>query len=247
MVYSKNNNGFTLVELSIVLVIIALVVAGILSGQTMIKNAKLISVYNDITKFTTAFSSFRDSYKALPGDLGDIPGASFNNIGTIRNNGIINWDDVLTSGTNETTESILAWHHLFIAGLNDFNPIFSPSVELSVINENTRNIPASKIQGAGYLILTHDALKIHSIQLGPPSWSGGGAPNGQGPGISGEDSFFLDNKYDDGLPTSGSITGFDGGPITGGRPPTDCVNAGAYQVGPNNKERVCILRFLLPR
>ena len=76
----KNNYGFTLVELSIVLIVIALVIAGVLTGQTLIKNAKLISVYDDITKFTNAFNTFRDSYKAIPGDLKFLPGASFNDV-----------------------------------------------------------------------------------------------------------------------------------------------------------------------
>jgi prepilin-type N-terminal cleavage/methylation domain-containing protein len=246
----KNNYGFTLVELSIVLIVIALVIAGVLTGQTLIKNAKLISVYDDITKFTNAFSSFKDSYKALPGDL-DAATAfpNFQGAGSNRNDGIIQWTPAFSAGGNQASESILAWHHLFIAGLNDFNPIFSASsVALSVIDETTRNIPASKIQGLGYLIFCDDtngtstALKIHAIQLAPPTWAGGGAPNGQGPGLSGEDSFFLDTKYDDGVPNNGSIRALDNPAVN------DCVSTtSAYQVGANNKDMVCFLRFVLPR
>ena len=239
MTYSKNNSGFTLVELSIVLIIIALVIAGVLSSQTMIKNAKLISVYDDINKFTTAFSSFRDSYKAIPGDLDAAAFPNFQGAGSNRNDGIIQWTPAFSSGANQATESILAWHHLFIAGLNDFNPIFSASANISVTDETTRNVPASRIQGGGYVIVndgTHGAsiaLKINAIQFGVASGLG------QGPVISGEDAFFLDTKYDDGVPINGSIRALDGGFTT------DCVNTGAYQVGPNNKEGVCLVRFLL--
>lgn len=229
----NKNSGFTLVELAIVLIIIGLIITGILSAQTLIQNSKLLSVYDDVTRFTEAYSSFRDSYKALPGDLGNIPGASFNNTGASRNNGIIEWN----SAVSTSTESILAWHHLFIAGLIDFNPNLA-SANIIVIDEATRNIPASKIHSTGYLIVndaangTSTALKIHAIQLGTAN----GAD--QAAALSGEDALFLDNKYDDGLPNSGSIRGFGTG--------TQCVNAAAYQVGNNNTPNGCLARFVLP-
>ena len=39
--FKKNQNGFTLVEIAIVLVIIGLLVGGVLKGQAMIQNAKV--------------------------------------------------------------------------------------------------------------------------------------------------------------------------------------------------------------
>jgi prepilin-type N-terminal cleavage/methylation domain-containing protein len=239
--FKKNSSGFTLVELAIVITIIAIVIAGILSAQTMIKNARLISVYDDVNRFTTAFSSFRDSYKALPGDLDSSAFPNFQGAGSNRNDGIIQPTPAFTSGGNQATESILAWHHLFLAGLIDFNPIFSASADISITNEATRNVPISKIQGGGYVMLNDGVsgastvLKINAIQFGVAAGAG------QGPILSGEDALFLDAKYDDGVPNNGSIRGLDGGATT------DCVNAGAYQVGPNNKDGVCLLRFLLPQ
>jgi len=244
MVYSKNNNGFTLVELAIVITIIALVVAGILSGQTMIKNAKLISVYDDITRFTTAFNSFRDSYRAIPGDLGNLPGASFNNIGTNRNNGAIDWNtadisNVLNDGTNRTVESTLVWQHLFIAGLNDFNPKFTATYTREVGKDN----PPSKINGAGYLVWS-GATNIFSnnnfnIQLESTGWT---------PVLSAQDAFFLDSKYDDGKPLTGSIwfiTSWASNPAY-----ADCLVAGNqdYKVdSATGDKKSCALNFALPK
>ena len=42
----SNRNGFTLIELSIVIVIIGLIVAGVVGGQALVKQAKLPSLKN---------------------------------------------------------------------------------------------------------------------------------------------------------------------------------------------------------
>src|SRR5450759_70145 len=60
--------GFTLVEIAIVLVIIGLLLGGILKGQEMITQAKIKNVVNDFNGITAAVNSYRDRYRALPGD-----------------------------------------------------------------------------------------------------------------------------------------------------------------------------------
>lgn len=49
----KNIAGFTLIEISVVLVIIGLVVGGIILGQTLIRSSELRSIVTDIEKFET--------------------------------------------------------------------------------------------------------------------------------------------------------------------------------------------------
>ena len=61
--------GFTLVELSIVLVIIGLLIGGILAAQSMIKTAKITGIIKDLGQYDAAFSLFRSKYNGtLPGD-----------------------------------------------------------------------------------------------------------------------------------------------------------------------------------
>src|SRR5262249_34097963 len=64
----KRREGFTLIELSIVLVIIGLIVGGILVGRDMIRQAGLRSVLTDIEQFKTAITAFEVKYDCLPGD-----------------------------------------------------------------------------------------------------------------------------------------------------------------------------------
>ena len=60
--------GFTLVELSIVLVIIALLFVGILQGQSLIGQARSNDVVAIIDDLRNATTQFKQRYKYLPGD-----------------------------------------------------------------------------------------------------------------------------------------------------------------------------------
>jgi prepilin-type N-terminal cleavage/methylation domain-containing protein len=64
----KLQQGFTLVEIAIVLVIIGLLLGGILKGQEMITQAKTKNVIADFSGIATAFHGYQDRYRALPGD-----------------------------------------------------------------------------------------------------------------------------------------------------------------------------------
>lgn len=60
--------GFTLIELSIVLVIIGLLVGSVLVGQELIEAAEFRKIVRDIERYETAVYAFRDKYNCLPGD-----------------------------------------------------------------------------------------------------------------------------------------------------------------------------------
>ena len=64
-----SEQGFTLVELAIVMVIIGLLIGGILKGQELIANAQVKATVAQIKAIDTAVMTFRDKYGALPGDL----------------------------------------------------------------------------------------------------------------------------------------------------------------------------------
>jgi prepilin-type N-terminal cleavage/methylation domain-containing protein len=66
---SDSRQAFTLVELSIVLVILGLLVGGVLSGQSLIRAAELRSITSDLSKYMAATHAFRDKYFSLPGDM----------------------------------------------------------------------------------------------------------------------------------------------------------------------------------
>src|SRR5213593_1235260 len=65
---TKRRQGFTLVEIAIVLVIIGLLLGGILKGQEMITQAKIKNVIADFSGISAAYHGYVDRYKKIPGD-----------------------------------------------------------------------------------------------------------------------------------------------------------------------------------
>lgn len=64
----KKQQGFTLIEIAIVLVIIGLLLGGVLKGQELINTARVRALNNTVDGITAAWFSFQDRYRAFPGD-----------------------------------------------------------------------------------------------------------------------------------------------------------------------------------
>lgn len=65
----KNKLGFTLIELSIVLVIIGLIVGGVLVGRDLIKSSEIRAQISQIEEVKTAINTFKAKYGYMPGDM----------------------------------------------------------------------------------------------------------------------------------------------------------------------------------
>lgn len=66
---AASRSGFSLVELSIVLVILGLLTGGVLGGRALIRAAELRAITQEKEAFVTAVNTFRAKYNALPGDM----------------------------------------------------------------------------------------------------------------------------------------------------------------------------------
>lgn len=64
----NGQQGFTLIEIAIVLVIIGLLLGGVLKGQELINTARVRALNNSVDGITAAWFSFQDRYRAFPGD-----------------------------------------------------------------------------------------------------------------------------------------------------------------------------------
>lgn len=61
--------AFSLIELSIVLIIIGLLVAGITGGASLIESAKVNAFYNSLSQYKQALYTFYTLHDRLPGDF----------------------------------------------------------------------------------------------------------------------------------------------------------------------------------
>lgn len=71
MDFKKAECGFTLVELSIVIVIVGFLAAAALQIFTVLENSKITATISQIRIIASGAQTFSDAYDALPGDISD--------------------------------------------------------------------------------------------------------------------------------------------------------------------------------
>jgi prepilin-type N-terminal cleavage/methylation domain-containing protein len=236
-----NATGFSLVELSIVLVILGLLVGGILAGQSLIRAAELRSVTVDYNRFVAATQTFRDKYFALPGDMPNAtafwgsanatPATCRTTVSTTTATCDGNGDGAITTVDSWTTvhEIHSYWKHLANAGLIEGN---YTGTQGSSGATNTWyviagvNAPKSKLSNSGWSVFywpnyPGDAF---SYAIDYQNLLIVGAPNGNTltnvPNLKPEEAWNIDSKIDDGKPAMGKVIGNSPGACSDNASPT---------------------------
>jgi prepilin-type N-terminal cleavage/methylation domain-containing protein len=114
----RKQQGFTLIEIAIVLVIIGLLLGGVLKGQELITSARVRNVISGQDGVKAAYFGFLDRYRALPGDYSQ---ATSNIPSCVA----ATCPDGNGNGQIVGAESIASWSHLsksgFITGSYNYN------------------------------------------------------------------------------------------------------------------------------
>jgi prepilin-type N-terminal cleavage/methylation domain-containing protein len=118
----RNQSGFTLIEIAIVLVIIGLLLGGVLKGQELINSAKVKNLATDFRNIPVFIYGYQDKFKALPGDdalaTTHLTGATACTPAAAglcaTGNGIL---DGSWNAAAITNESYVFWQHVRLAGL----------------------------------------------------------------------------------------------------------------------------------
>src|SRR3989338_2651343 len=116
----RNQSGFTLIEIAIVLVIIGLLLGGVLKGQELINSAKVKNLAGDFKNIPVFIYGYQDKFKALPGDDAAVVAHVNGTLATAPASPAARVNGVIEGQWNSTTagdESVLFWQHVRLAGL----------------------------------------------------------------------------------------------------------------------------------
>jgi len=232
-----NGNGFTLVELSLVMVIIGLIVGAILVGQDLIAAARVRAQVSQIEQLKTTINNFKLKYNYLPGDMpgkdsvtGNTDQSSTawqygfntrswwtvgcgNGGGCGDGDGYINGNNGWQSGS-QADEGHLFWLDLTQSGMFSGNfTLYANTTTTNVANF----LPKANLDDGLYIL-------VYSGGVVGPSYNDGKnyinvskvtsfASNNQGytrskNGVKVVYAYNIDTKMDDGLPQSGKVLAF---------------------------------------
>lgn len=186
--------GWTLLEITLVVLIVGLILAGALKGQEMITSAKVKRVAGQLDEIRATYFGFQDRYKALPGDYAEAdqtldcgsPCLRGNGDGRIRSN------ETVVSG-NQQHEDLLVWTHLSASGFlkGDYRMLDGQS--LATDSNSPKNAYATYMQIAFDSIygVNSSGTPRHNLKSGAQ--------------IPIEVVAELDRKTDDGKPYKGAV------------------------------------------
>ena len=237
---SPSNTGFTLLELSIVLVIIGLIIGGILVGQDLIRAAEVRATVGQIEKYNSAVNTFRTKFDGIPGDLNQKASAYFNlftlssssTVGQGDGNGLI--EGGATGSTDPQGETLVFWRHLSDANLIDGSKgtignsviVNGTGLVTGAVTIPTDSLPAAKLTGQS-LFVVYSASGLNFYQLMPVTGiTTAPAYTFSTSGVTPIQAFNMDTKLDDGQPNTGTIIARDTGSTNGvnGLPSTNSVS-----------------------
>lgn len=121
----KQQQGFTLIEIAIVLVIIGLLVGGVLQGQELIENSRVKQAVKDMNGTAAAVFAYQDRYGRIPGDDGPIAtltarGATWASVTAGDADGVL--EVAANRSFTGQQESGAFWQQLKAAGFISGNP-----------------------------------------------------------------------------------------------------------------------------
>ena len=257
--------GFTLLELSIVLVIIGLIIGGITVGADMIRSAELNTIVTDLNKYQTTVNTFKLKYNALPGDMKNATAYWGNadtgatggecadplddaGTGTQTCNGDGNGKIVGTAANY--TESFRFWQHLTNAEL-----VSGSFTGVSATNNDPdgqtagENSPEGRISGSGWSAWDSGTL-ASSTGYYSETYNGvlffGGSGNGAALNyqklLPPEEAYIIDTKLDDGVPGKGGVMALYWDDCTDAANNTDYTSE--YLLSDNTQQCALIFRNL---
>jgi prepilin-type N-terminal cleavage/methylation domain-containing protein len=188
--------GFTLVELSIVLLIIGLIIGGITAGTSLIKQAKVRSIISEQSNYVSSINVFRVQFNFLPGDFNNASSMWGTACDPTPTNCNGNGDGLI----QYSNESFRIWQHMALAGIINFNYV-------AAVPE-----PIAKY-GNSYWRVEDNGSQVYTVPPGTRNsleFMGGTSLGSTFDIISTVDAYAIDLKVDDGMASNGKIIATSG-------------------------------------
>lgn len=229
LIKSATESGFTLIEISIVLIIIGLIVGSISIGMDLINAAAVRAQISQVEKYQTAVRTFQYKYGNFPGDIPDPLASNFGFQARGQFAGEGDGNDIIESDCNNTAnnsdgfqagcgELAVFWQDLSVANLIDTyvpsggngyphaNGQSNGTVNLTSSPHAVKDwLPTAKI-GQGNFIYIHSLNSTNYFTLSTVTDIGWNIELTANPGLTVQQAYNIDRKIDDGLPQSGAVT-----------------------------------------
>lgn len=242
--------GYSIIEISIALIVLALIFAGIATASSFIEQSLLRSVISDVNRFHASIDGFKDAYSYYPGDYpnayrrwGAGSPTCTNSSGFATScNGDGDGKIEFASGNNAPVEDLLVWRHLTASG-------FLMGIYSGTTNGGSArfaegiNSPKSGFESATYSF--HDLISTQYGFLGKVTHYGtvgAGTENIPSYGsVSASEAYYIDSTIDDGKASSGNVIALRANDVGSGCVDNPLASSPTYDFSTNNK--ACRLIF----
>lgn len=209
--------GFTLIEASIVMIIVGLVLGAVVIGQDLIAAAKARSQISQLEEFNTAVITFRIKYGQMPGDLlaSDASNLGFTARSGARGHGdgnqlIERCNPESTFGVQKAhgCENILFWSDLSAAEMIEgtFTRATDADMSSDNLDETLEYFPEAKAARDAVVIMKDTSSRMWFILSGLNYQNAGGGTLSRK--IPSAIAYSIDSKMDDGSPMTGRMRHF---------------------------------------
>lgn len=257
----SKRSAFTLIELSIVLVIIGLIVVGVTGGSSLVASAQLRGLITEVNNYRVAVNTFKAARNQLPGDYASaITGGNTAAVAG-DDDGRIEFVAAQGTGNGSIIEGHNAFYHLINSETIDVTLValnittatdtLTPADTLSIDVDQTpgTHIPDSKFDNVGYMF---DYTTVNSVAKSVIIATGeidfGGSALAVDEDVAGNvqnfaptaimtpsDALSIDEKLDDGVANAGSVRASADAGLT------DCHTTTAYDTDDSAVQ--CALEF----
>jgi len=200
MFFKKTNQAFSLIELSIVLIIISFLVGGIILGASLIKSSRISGSITDLERLGTLSNTFKAKYDFFPGDMNNAT-IKFGTIDSRENtvyNG--NADGYIGNATPIESESLGFFHHLYLSGIGMAAYTGENIASASDVVIGT-HYPKSKIGNNTYFYVRSDSIGTKFKRQNRFVISSLNSDGAVDPSMAAS----MDRKIDDGKPLTGKV------------------------------------------